>query len=493
MGWLNFDSRLKGGGRSKKGSASKADEPSAAYPNVLPQQEDEEDLGPSFERHDLRAQLGDASEGNAFSVGSPNGMVEDAAPAAAAQESEQEPASVNAASSSSAYDEVDEVDEVDDYAYDDLPTARSDTPSDRALIARPNDHVRYLLVATGLGLVVVFALVFLSPKEGAVRAPRASKATPHSGGNVSNSPSVSQPGLLIADAARSNMTAAWNERWNSIHSDLPAIRRVQLGEILAAPASAGSFAGAALNPTALANPAPIKPPPNSPPTYPDDASLAVSPVASLLAPAAHARSSGSFRLSQGTSMACVMDMTISNAQPGLATCRLSHDVYSDTEEVLLLEKDSRVIGQFMHSELKGGDRMLVIWTRVKTPSGVMLDLDPQPADGAGRAAASGAADAQFFERFGQAVWVSLVQDVTTSAAFNTSGPADTVNAGGVVVGGGAIVQHMLHEPGAAHPSLSKSQGDVVNIIVARDLDFAKAYALRQERSAVAAAAGFKQR
>jgi type IV secretion system protein VirB10 len=182
-------------------------------------------------------------------------------------------------------------------------------------------------------------------------------------------------------------------------------------------------------------------------------------------------------ITQGMFLDCTLQTAISSVVPGLTTCVLANNVYSTNGAVLLLERGSRVVGQYQSGQLRQGmNRIFVLWTRVETPSGVVIQLDSPGTDSLGRSGMDGHVNNHFWQRFGSAMLISVVDDVAQYAAdrqsnsnsirFESTGDA-TQDAASI------IVENTVNMP----PTLTKNPGELINITVARDLDFGSVYAL----------------
>lgn len=192
-------------------------------------------------------------------------------------------------------------------------------------------------------------------------------------------------------------------------------------------------------------------------------------------------------LPKGRTIDCGLSMRLVNEVAGMATCVISSDVYSDNGRVLLLERGSEATGEYMSAMQQGQKRIFVLWSRVKTPHGVVMNLNSPAADSLGTSGLDGYVDNHWFERIGAAVMLSLVQDAIaykTAEASGTSGTGNTQAQGGTVVlqnsqqTGSSLAEKILASTINIKPTLYKNQGDRASIFVARDLDFGTVYALR---------------
>ena len=188
-------------------------------------------------------------------------------------------------------------------------------------------------------------------------------------------------------------------------------------------------------------------------------------------------------LPKGKSIDCALTVRVINEVAGMATCVLTSDVYSDNGRVVLLDRGSEAVGEYAATMAQGQRRLFLLWTRVKTPQGVVINLNSPAADALGTSGLAGYVDNHWWDRLGAAFLLSIVQDAI--------GFATAQAAGGSAQGQLSIYQHsattgnrmaelVLQSTINIKPTLYKNQGDRATIVVARDLDFGTVYALHAE-------------
>ena len=188
-------------------------------------------------------------------------------------------------------------------------------------------------------------------------------------------------------------------------------------------------------------------------------------------------------LPKGKSIDCALTIRVVNEVAGMATCLLTSDVYSDNGRVVLLDRGSEAVGEYAATMAQGQRRLFLLWTRVKTPQGVVINLNSPAADALGTSGLAGDVDNHWWDRLGAAFLLSIVQDAI--------GFATAQAAGGGAQGQLSIYQHsattgnrmaevVLQSTINIKPTLYKNQGDRATIFVARDLDFGTVYALHAE-------------
>lgn len=184
-------------------------------------------------------------------------------------------------------------------------------------------------------------------------------------------------------------------------------------------------------------------------------------------------------LTQGMFLDCILQTALSSEVPGMTSCVLSRNIYSTNGRVLLLERGSRLVGQYQAAQLRQGQsRIFVLWTRAETPEGVIINLDSPDTDALGRSGLSGKLDNHFLARFGSALLVSVVDDLASAAVQNGSGSNNnsltfTNTTHSANDAAAIIVENTINIP----PTLTTAQGSHVNIFVARDLYFGNVYGL----------------
>ncbi len=185
-------------------------------------------------------------------------------------------------------------------------------------------------------------------------------------------------------------------------------------------------------------------------------------------------------LPKGRTIDCALTVRVINEVAGMATCVLNSDVYSDNGRVVLLERGSEAVGEYAATMAQGQRRLFLLWTRVKTPTGVVINLNSPAADALGTSGLVGYVDNHWWDRLGAAFLLSLVQDGIGLATATQAG-----GGGGQSLGiyqhsattGNRMAELILQSTINIKPTLYKNQGDRGTIFVARDLDFSTVYEL----------------
>lgn len=182
-------------------------------------------------------------------------------------------------------------------------------------------------------------------------------------------------------------------------------------------------------------------------------------------------------LVRGTYIRCVLETRIVTDVPGFTSCVVTEPVYSINGRRLLLPSGSKVLGRYDSEPL--GPRVAVVWDRITTPNGIDVSMASPGVDGLGGAGHPGRYSAHWGSRIGSALLVSLVSDAFKYAAAK-EGPA------GTVIGEGGVVLQSPYESSTARtlerlanqaldnrrpPTVTIRQGTLLNVYVARDVDF----------------------
>jgi len=208
-----------------------------------------------------------------------------------------------------------------------------------------------------------------------------------------------------------------------------------------------------------------------------DARPAVGLSSPLAAPTA-ARLLGrqSLVLPKGTSIDCTLETAIDSTLPGMTRCLTATDTFGADGRVVLLERGTELVGETQGQVQQGSARVYVLWSEARTPRGVIVPLESPGADELGRAGLPGTVQRHFWERFGAAILVS-----TIDGAVQAGVQASSQNSGTVIYNPGAsqdVMTEVLRSTVAIPPTVRKANGDRIQVLVARDVDFNDVYELR---------------
>ena len=105
----------------------------------------------------------------------------------------------------------------------------------------------------------------------------------------------------------------------------------------------------------------------------------------------------------------------------MTTCILAADTFGVDGKVVLLERGTKLIGETRGQVQQGTARVFVLWTEARTLTGVVVPLDSPGADELGRSGLPGEVNRHFWERFGAALLISVVDGAVQTAATRNSG------------------------------------------------------------------------
>lgn len=184
-----------------------------------------------------------------------------------------------------------------------------------------------------------------------------------------------------------------------------------------------------------------------------------------------------FLLTQGTMIDCTLQTKLVSTQSGLLTCLATHDVMSANGKVKLIDAGTKFTGYQSGGIQQGQARAFVTWNRLETPTGVIVNLSSPGTGPLGEAGLGGHIDNHFWERFGNAILLSLVGDFGNWASNQGQSGSNNIRFDNTAEGGQEAVAKILEKSLDIPPTLYKNQGERIGIMVARDLDFSHVYEL----------------
>jgi type IV secretion system protein VirB10 len=184
-------------------------------------------------------------------------------------------------------------------------------------------------------------------------------------------------------------------------------------------------------------------------------------------------------VTMGTMIPCTLQTAIDSQLAGFVKCVLPQDVRSTTGNVVLLDRGTIVVGEIGHGLVQGQDRVFVLWDRAETPDHAVIELASPGTDGLGRTGLPGRVNNHWWERFGSAILLSVIQGglQTGSALAANSGSSGGTFFNSFQSNGTNVSDTALQATINIPPTLEKNQGDNVAIFVAKDLDFSDVYKL----------------
>ncbi len=183
-------------------------------------------------------------------------------------------------------------------------------------------------------------------------------------------------------------------------------------------------------------------------------------------------------LVRGTYLRCVLETRIITDLAGYTSCLLTEPVYSINGRSLLLPKGSKIYGAYGGGP--SGKRVEVIWDRITTPNGIDVAMSSPGVDGLGGAGHPGQYSAHWGSRIASALMISLIADAFKYAAAEHGPESTTIGSNGFAVQSpyesatARTMERLANEAlseGRRPPTVTINQGTIVNVYVAKDVDF----------------------
>jgi type IV secretion system protein VirB10 len=198
---------------------------------------------------------------------------------------------------------------------------------------------------------------------------------------------------------------------------------------------------------------------------------------------AQRRGDTSLLLAKGTNISCVLKTKIVSDYQGFTTCQISKNIYSANGKVLLIERGSSAFGEQKVEVKQGKARVFVLWTKIETPKGVSVNLDSPATGQLGEMGIGANVNNHFFKRFGSAIMLSLIEDSISVATSRLEDKESNNGNNNTTVQSTSrttqsIAEKALDSTINIAPTATVPQGTILNILVARDVDFGTVYGYR---------------
>ena len=179
-----------------------------------------------------------------------------------------------------------------------------------------------------------------------------------------------------------------------------------------------------------------------------------------------------YTITEGTVIPAVLETAINSDLPGLVRSVNSADVYSHDGSQLLIPKGSRLVGRYQSDIRRGQVRVFIIWTRIIRADGLSVMINSPSTDPLGRAGLEGEVDTHFFQIFGAAILLSILDggiDVAIEMARRQGDDSTAIMQRDR--GMSRAAELALQDSIRIQPTIHIDQGTAISIQVARDLDF----------------------
>ena len=189
----------------------------------------------------------------------------------------------------------------------------------------------------------------------------------------------------------------------------------------------------------------------------------------------------SLTLPKGTAFTCALKTKVISATSGFIGCQVLRNVFSDDGRVLLVERGSHMDGEYRAASVRPGTvRIPVLWTRIRTPHGVTVDIDSPGTGPLGESGIDGYVDNRWPERIGAAMLVSLINDAVQLVIQNQANDVqgETIVLPSTTSSTSKLAEKVLESTINIPPLIYQNQGGIVGIYVARDVDFSSVYELK---------------
>ncbi|WP_395378223.1 TrbI/VirB10 family protein [Marinicella sp. W31] len=173
-------------------------------------------------------------------------------------------------------------------------------------------------------------------------------------------------------------------------------------------------------------------------------------------------------IAAGKFIHAVLETAIDSTLPGQVRATVSDDIYSENGSTILIPKGSRLVGEYRSSINQGQERVFVIWSHVTTKDGIQVGLESSGTDALGVAGMSGDYDSHFFKRFSGALLLSFIESYAEKESDSDN---FNINSGNSLQRASSIA---LNNSINIKPTIYVDQGEIVNVFVARNIDFGAA-------------------
>jgi type IV secretion system protein VirB10 len=186
-------------------------------------------------------------------------------------------------------------------------------------------------------------------------------------------------------------------------------------------------------------------------------------------------------LIHGTQIPCALRTRLVTDQPSILICQVTKDIFSADGTTLLIERGSNIFGEQKKAIITGQNMAFINWSEVDTPHGVRIRIDSLGTDSLGASGINVWVDEKWSKRFGGSIMLSFIQDAlaTASTTAQNNSSKNEVVYDNSEKNTGRMAEIALENSINIQPTGYANQGQLINILVARDIDFSNVYSLSE--------------
>lgn len=174
-------------------------------------------------------------------------------------------------------------------------------------------------------------------------------------------------------------------------------------------------------------------------------------------------------------ISAVLINQINSELGGKVISQIENNIYGAHGRFVLIPSGSKAIGEFKPLKKVGEKRLEIRWKRIITPNGINITFleDAQMTDQMGRSGISGEVDNKYFEKYGIALLVTLINTAVTSYVMQESDEFNRdllVSSSGEV---GKIANEILKDNINIKPTVKIPKGSRIKISPVTDIWFKK--------------------
>ncbi|MDG2957051.1 type IV secretion system protein VirB10 [Bisgaard Taxon 10/6] len=184
-------------------------------------------------------------------------------------------------------------------------------------------------------------------------------------------------------------------------------------------------------------------------------------------------------LIHGTQIPCVLQTRLVTDNPSILICQVTKPIYSADGSTLLIERGSKVFGEQKTAIITGQNMAFINWSEIDTPNGIRIRIDSLGTDSLGASGINVWVDEKWGKRFGGAILLSFIQDaLATGSQIVSRNGNNNVVYDNSERNTGRMAEIALENSINIQPTGYANQGQMINILVARDVDFSDVYRVK---------------